>query len=302
MAKKLNPEEYIGKKYGRLTVLEYAGRDKHNSILVKVRCDCGTEKIVNYGNLRRGHMISCGCYQREKQYRNPEDYIGKKYGRLTLKECVGKNNRGCYMIKCSCDCGKEKTYELYRIVKGEVKGCGCLEVENRKFLCEQRRKHGLSKHILHSKWSGMKDRCFNEKLEWAYSFYGARGITVCEEWLGVNGFINFYNWAINNGYEDGLTLDRIDVNGNYCPENCRWANYKEQVLNRRMNKNNTSGYVGVKFHKGRQKWTSDVGINYKKKCLGYYETKREALEARNKYIINNNLEGYKIQEWREEDE
>lgn len=91
--------------------------------------------------------------------------------------------------------------------------------------------HGLSKTRIYRTYAHMKDRCFN-KNDKAYKHYGGRGITICPEWLGENGFINFYNWAIENEYNDNLTIERKDVNGNYCPENCCWISFKKQMANR----------------------------------------------------------------------
>ena len=92
--------------------------------------------------------------------------------------------------------------------------------------------HGLGKPKTYSHWYNMKTRCFN-KNNAKYKNYGGRGITVCDEWIS---FVNFHNWAINNGFEEGLTLERIDVNGNYCPENCTWIPMSQQAKNRRVNR------------------------------------------------------------------
>lgn len=109
-------------------------------------------------------------------------------------------------------------------------------------------KHGLSNHRLYSIWSGMKDRCYNDTNP-NYIYYGARGIVVSDEWLHDNeGFINFYNWSKNNGYSDDLTIDRKNNDGNYEPNNCRWATMKEQANNKRNNikiKNKECEFEGV---------------------------------------------------------
>lgn len=154
------------------------------------------------------------------------DMSNKRYGKLVVIERV--ENRGKHtMWKCKCDCGKYSIVGANELVRGITKSCGCLKFESRNST------HGLSKTRLHSIWSKMKDRCTRENNP-AYKWYGGRGITICQEWL--EDFMNFYNWAMDNGYEDGLSIDRINVNENYEPSNCRWIPLEEQALNTRTTK------------------------------------------------------------------
>ncbi|WBF81889.1 hypothetical protein [Staphylococcus virus vB_SurM-PSU6] len=163
---------------------------------------------------------------------NKDDYIGLKYGRLTVISWDGKRGIHHY-VKCKCDCGNTKSIRLYRLKTGETKSCGCI----RKELFEENRrgniKHGKSNSRLHTIYRSMKARCYSVK-NINYSNYGGKGIEICDEWL--EDFMNFYNWAHNNGYKDDLTIDRIDSNGNYEPGNCRWVDYKTQSRNRNYNK------------------------------------------------------------------
>lgn len=150
-----------------------------------------------------------------------------------------------------------------------------------------------AKKKLLKKFGDMKQRCYNSK-NGDYKNYGARGIKICDEWL--NNPRAFVEWALNNGYEEGLTIDRENVNGDYEPSNCRWANRKTQSINRRAQSNNTSGYVGVGYDDFSRKWRSVIKVDGKQKTIGRYDTQKEAVEARNKYIEDNKLE-YKIQQY-----
>ena len=160
-------------------------------------------------------------------------------------------------------------------------------------------KHDLTNTHLYDTWSHMKGRCENPKTV-QYEYYGGRGIKVCDEWK--NDFMAFYNWALSNGYKKELTIDRIDVNGNYCPENCRWVDIFQQASNKRKSIRNKSGYVGISYsetEKRKKRWCSRISIKHKIIRLGWYFTQKEALEARNKYIIDNGLD-YPIQEYKGE--
>lgn len=122
-------------------------------------------------------------------------------------------------------------------------------------------KHGLYKTRLHKIWSNMKSRCNNPNAS-KYYLYGGKGIKVCEEWIDKeNGFINFYNWAMNNGYKDNLTIDRIDSDKNYCSKNCRWATYKEQNSHLKNRKIELYEYNGKKMN--LSEWAKELNMQYK---------------------------------------
>lgn len=168
---------------------------------------------------------------------NDKKWIGQKFGRLTVIGFEKKKepSRGWNWL-CKCECGKVKTISPQHIKSGRTRSCGCFHDER----CRERARkfeYGVMDYPrLCRIYRSMKRRCFDER-EPRYKDYGGRGIKVCKEWTDEDcGFDNFARWSFSNGYTEELTLDRIDVNGNYCPENCRWITYKDQNVNKRVTK------------------------------------------------------------------
>ena len=193
------------------------------------------------------------------------------------------------LYKCGF-CGNEFKAQVQHINSGNTKSCGCYQ---KRRASETHKTHGLTNSKLYEAWVSIKDRTLNIKHK-QYNDYGGRGITICEEWK--NDPIAFYNWAMLNGYSDELSIDRIDNDGNYCPENCRWTTPTIQCRNQRIQKNNTSGYKGVSFVKDRNKFRVSLSVNKKRIHLGYFKTAEEGAIAYNNYIIENNLEGFILNE------
>ena len=196
-----------------------------------------------------------------------------------------KSRYGLY--KCGF-CGTEFKACTSNIKNGSTKSCGCY---HKRRVSESHKTHGLRYTRLYNTWSILKNRVLNPKYK-QYNDYGGRGITICDEWK--NDFKSFYDWAMKNGYSDELSIDRIDNDGNYCPENCRWTTRTIQQRNQRMQKNNTSGFKGVWFNKESKKYRAQININRKKIHLGYFKTAIEAGVVYNNYIIENNLEGFNL--------
>lgn len=175
------------------------------------------------------------------------DLTGQRFGRLSVigrAEDKATGSKPKVMWRCRCDCGKETIVWSSSLIQGTTVSCGC-----------RKTKHGYAnKERLYQTWKNMRRRCYDQSNK-RYAQYGGRGITICPEW---DDYAVFRFWAMSNGYRDDLSIDRIDVDGNYCPENCRWATTTEQMNN--MTRNRILSFGGKSMT--MSEWAKDLGISY----------------------------------------
>lgn len=197
------------------------------------------------------------------------DIVGKTFNKLKVLEYKGKNKHDKKMFECYClECENTKLLIGTEVKNGYKKDCGC---QNSKRISEGRKNHGMSSTRIYHKWKDIKSRCYRKNSQ-NYKFYGGRGIKVCEKWK--NDFLAFYKDVGDIPFE-GAELDRIDNDGDYEPNNCRWVDHKQNSNNRRAYKNKT-GYTGVTFKPKLNKYQAQLYHNKKFIYLGIYNTAEEA--------------------------
>ena len=259
--------DLTGRRFGKLTVLNYDHSLPRYGAFWRCQCDCGNITVVRSNDLQTGNTKSCGCYQVSSRFnRQSKDLTGLRFGRLVAIRIAYKTDRNLLVWECKCDCGNTAYVKGTLLMTGATKSCGCICRKNHTT-------EGLSYSKLYARWNGMKDRCYN-KNSTAYKNYGGRGIYVCDEWKDDPQA--FYDWGMSTGFSPELSIDRIDNDGPYAPWNCRWVTPKTQLNNNRLNKFITDGnniytysqfadkysynvwYVGVKL---RQKWSKNAIVH-----------------------------------------
>lgn len=190
-----------------------------------------------------------------------KDLTGQKFGRLTVIERAGTSKGGkvLWLCECSCEEHNQIVTSSSNLVTQNTKSCGCLHKESARKTGKANTLHGDTNARLYRIFRGMKDRCYNVKNK-DYARYGERGIKICDEWN--NNYIAFKEWALSSGYEDNLTIERKDYNGNYCSENCEWADMQTQQRNKSSNRIIT--YNGES--KILAEWAEKFNIPYKVLC------------------------------------
>lgn len=248
--------DLTGNRYGRLTVIK-RGPDRYGNnrkfITWECACDCGNILTVDANNLRTGNTKSCGCTT------NLIDMTGRRFGELIVLRQNGRAVNGSAMWECLCDCGNKTSVIGNSLRIGVTQSCGCGIVNGLKHGWESKT-HGGTGTRLYGIWCGIKQRTSPNADKKHVTRYYLRGIRVCPEW--EKSYEAFRDWALSNGYDENApygecTIDRIDNDGDYCPENCRWVSNKEQASNRGNNRNFT--YNGET--KNIANWAREYGIS-----------------------------------------
>lgn len=260
----------VGVKHGRLTIIRESFK-KNGRYFVECKCDCGNKHIVRTDSLTSGSSKSCGCLRRESKY---EVKKGEKYGKLTVvsEQFIRK---GKMSVRCECECGEETVVIIYKLINGDTVSCGCLKAKRGK---ELNYKHGLSNTRIYSIHGGMLARCYNPNSA-GYEYYGGKGIDVYKEWHDVEAFVA---WAKDNGYEEHLTIERLNNDKGYYPDNCTWIPHNEQNINKGIKKNNKSGYPGVDLMKRTGKYRARGFEGGVEVHLGTFDNFYEAVKVKQK--------------------
>lgn len=258
MVKKVNIQDYVGKRFGSLTVIDESPKTHEHSNQFLLKCDCGNIISEQPNRVIGGHKKTCGrsckfCKRAQGTKHDFSYFIGEKRGELTvigiIEKETGETTKKTF-LKCECSCGKEVNVLPYQFKGESVKSCGHLRAKAG--VADGR---SLRNPKLYAIWHQMIERCENKDHKWYYR-YGGRGIMVCDEW---KDYCNFEKWVESvGGKPDGTSIDRIDNDKGYYPENCRWATQRQQTRNQSRN-------IMIEFNGKNQSladWADELGIKW----------------------------------------
>lgn len=268
----------IGKKFNLWKVIDRAedyihGKQRHVRYLCECSCDEKNRKVVHKHHLLKGTSKSCGCLKKRPHPNAQENLTGKKFNYLMVLEHGGyhkyPSGKTRVMWKCKCDCGEILNVLSNNLKSGKTKSCGCWKEKSITT-------HGMYKTRIYRCWAGMKWRCNRDDSV----YHGAKGITYDPKWETFEGFLE----DMGSTYEDDLEIDRIDSNGNYCKENCRWSDSKTQAFNTNKARNNKTGRTGVVTFGDDLKYYACIKIDGKQRNIPC-ESFEAAVRMREEYEI-----------------
>ena len=254
--------DLTGRKYGEITVIRFDETSPKGRYLWICECVCGNITSVDRSSLSGGKTTSCG---HKLGRSNKVDVQGSIFERLTVIKDTGKRKHSKVVWLCACQCGVETEVLSVDLLSGRKTQCGT---------CDSAEKEYLTKYKAYNSWGAMKSRCDNENNT-HYSYYGGRGITYCKEWTS---FTNFFRDMGER--PEGMSLERIDPNGNYCKENCTWTSRSIQSFNTNIQKNNTSGKTGVYWSNKDMAWMARIWFKGETIRLGSFKSYEQAVEVR----------------------
>jgi hypothetical protein len=261
-------KDITGQRFGRWLVTGRAGRTAKSQATWTCVCDCGEIRAVAGSDLRNGSSTSCGKHQVKLNLKNLQ---GQRFGKLVVVSREGNTRTGACTWRCMCDCGNVKVVTGFHLRRRSVVSCG-LHKEGQARIRFTR--HGQitrrGRTGAYESWAHMIERCSNPNVK-CWKDYGGRGISVCESW---KNFENFY--ADMHDRPTGLTIERVDVNGNYEPGNCVWDDKFRQAQNHRIHTGNKTGVKGVAAA-GKHRYRAGIGAFGKKIFLGYFPRTEEGL-------------------------
>lgn len=282
---KYDYDNCIGKTYNHLTVLREAPPRRRRSLVCE--CTCGSIKEYEGHSVLGGKTKSCGCTRLNKlrtrnkkdnpsKYRNPnekypyDECIGTTVNGLKFIKEIERSKYGRRQFTLLCKCGRKFNCDGVQVFNGSVKSCGCYRSESSRLRSTS---HGLTGSPEHRIWASMIQRCVNKKNK-SYKDYGGRGIKVCAEWSSFETFLNDMGVRPTENH----TLERINVDGDYTPENCKWETRTIQNRNQRIRKDNSTGVRGVS--KSGNKYLVRITVNRKRITIGSFSSLSEARLAR----------------------